>query len=155
MQVFGYFLWREQFQGLKAEKRLAFFSLADSRWAPHNPSQILAKLSTPRASLSNSKKTARGIYFTNCYTLGQTRDSPAGMFLVFSRYSRQFSRPCSHTSAGQTTAVDPIVNSTGAKKGVCRWKTISGLLIFVLIIFMLIICEFHWCRWCVLVNNYF
>jgi len=54
--------------GLKAEKRLAFFSLADSR-----------------ASLSNSKKTARGIYFTNCYTLGQTRDSPAGMFLVFSR----------------------------------------------------------------------
>ena len=34
----------------------------------------------------NEKKSARGIYFTNCYTLGQTRDSPAGMFLVFSRW---------------------------------------------------------------------
>ena len=135
MQVFGYFLWREQFQGLKAEKRLAFFSLADSRWVPSSHLlMILAKLSTPRASLSNSKKTARGIYFTNCYTLGQTRDSPAGMFLVFSRYKRQFSRPCSHTLAGQTTAVDPIVNSTGAKRGVCRWKTISSLLISLLII---------------------
>lgn len=68
-------------EGLKAENRLAFFSLADSR-----------------ASLSNSKKTARGIYFTNCYTLGQT------------------------------TAVDPIVNSTGAKKGVCRSFELTGAL---------------------------
>jgi len=55
-------------EDLRAEQRLAFFSLADSR-----------------ASSLNEKKSARGIYFTNCYTLGQTRDSPAGIFLIFSR----------------------------------------------------------------------
>merc|ERR1719361_2975385 len=55
-------------EDLKPEQRLAFFSLADSR-----------------ASALNEKKSGRGIYFTNCYTLGQTRHSPAGMFLIFSR----------------------------------------------------------------------
>lgn len=53
---------------LRPDQRLAFFSLADTR-----------------AFLSNEKKSARGIYFTNCYTLGQTRNSPAGMFIIFSR----------------------------------------------------------------------
>ena len=77
--------------GFESRKEIGLFLFGGQQVSPflsssHDPCQIVAKLSTPRASLSNSKKTARGIYFTNCYTLGQTTDSPAGMFLVFSRY---------------------------------------------------------------------
>ena len=50
---------------LSVEETKAFFSLADSK--------------------SDEGKTARGIYFTNCYTLGNNERSPTGMLPRLSR----------------------------------------------------------------------
>ena len=126
---FWLFFMKIQFQGLKAEKRLAFFSLADSRWVPSSHLlMILAKLlpncqplgppypkqRRPRAESTSQTATHLDKLETalpGCFSFFQgTRDN-----------SPVLSWQCSHTLAGQTTAVDPIVNSTGAKRGVCRW----------------------------------
>ena len=52
---------------LDEEDQKTFMSLADCRVA------------------KETEKTARGIYFTNCYTLGQSRSSPTGLLPVLSR----------------------------------------------------------------------
>ena len=121
--------YEDTIPGFESRKEIGLLLFGGQQVSPflsssHDPCQIVAKLSTPGPLYPTQRRPLAESTSQTATHLGKLGTALPGCFSFFQGTqdnSPDLSRPCSHTLAGQTTAVDPIVNSTGAKRGVCRW----------------------------------
>ena len=118
--------------GFESRKEIGLFLFGGQQVSPSLLLMILAKLlpnfQPPGPLYPTQRRPLAESTSQTATHLDKLETALQGCFSFFQGKrdnSPDLSRPCSHTLAGQTTAVDPIVNSTGANKGVCRWFVLA------------------------------